>query len=383
MKKKLFVHIGMPKAGSTALQEFLYMNREVLEDMGLLYPDPRQLEQFSRKPQMMKGHHIVPMYLTGFFWAHFPKKNGITSDQIFTFIRNQISASPAQKVLLSSEACWFMLNRPDVVKEFVNAFSDFDLKIIAYLRRQDDHIQSGYNECIKSSFYTMNVDEFIEDRFLDPSNKYYSHLMLWVNTIGYNNITVRIYEKRCLINGSIFDDLLAQCGIELNKELKLPKKDANPRLSLDALIFQRIVNIICADKAVKQEFSSLLLAYSESNDRETTRAFGISNLLDQKQRDRINKWYSEENELLSSVFLTQSQKEAYQQSKTSGGSGNQHLSSEKIYEITNYIENQNPDLINILFLQLNQPGNRLITDISYYRVLKNTIESCLLKRNLI
>jgi len=37
-KKKIILHIGLPKTGSTALQQFLYMSREALLRRGVLYP---------------------------------------------------------------------------------------------------------------------------------------------------------------------------------------------------------------------------------------------------------------------------------------------------------------------------------------------------------
>lgn len=38
MKPTLFLHIGRPKTGSTALQHFLMKNRQRLLDNGILYP---------------------------------------------------------------------------------------------------------------------------------------------------------------------------------------------------------------------------------------------------------------------------------------------------------------------------------------------------------
>jgi hypothetical protein len=349
MRKTLYVHLGMPKAGSTALQDFLYMNRELLERTGLLYPDPRALEQFSRDPQKMTGHHIVPMYLTGFFWAYYPKKEGIEAADIFRFIKQQIAESTAQKVLLSSEACWFMLNRQDVVNEFADAFSDFDLKVIAYLRSQDDHIQSGYNECIKSSFYTMTVDEFIEDRFHDPSNHYYTHLMLWVNAIGYENVLTRLYDKNSLINGSIFQDLLAQCGYVWDQELRLPEKDANPRLSLNALMFQRCINLLFSDHLIRGEFSKILMQWSAEDDGGSAKAFVPHSLLTSDQRKKILDYYESENKMLIKELLSPHEGFGFAREKANLQEHYPGLTLEKVVEIIRFIHSRKPDLFFTLF----------------------------------
>ena len=348
MRKTLYVHLGMPKAGSTALQEFLFTNRALLEKTGLLYPDPRALEQFSREPQKMTGHHMVPMYMTGFFWASFPKKEGHEAADVFRFIKQQIATSKAPKVLLSSEAFWFMLNRQDVVIAFAEAFSDFDLKVIAYLRRQDDHIQSGYNECVKSSFYTMTVDEFIEDRFLDPSNHYYTHLMHWANAIGRENVQARIYDKNCLINNSIFEDLLEHCGYKWNKELKLREKDANPRMSLNALMFQRCINLLFIEHKIREEFSEILMHWSVTEDEGSTRAFTPQSLLTPDQRNKILNKYAIENGLLSEEFLGPPEGLCFLNKTDDFPDHYPGLALEKVVDIIRFIHKTKPELLYIL-----------------------------------
>ncbi len=361
MRKTLYVHLGMPKAGSTALQEFLYMNRGLLEQTGLLYPDPRALEQFSRDPQKMSGHHIVPMYLTGFFWASFPKKEGVDAADVIRFIKLQIAESTAPKALLSSEACWFMLNRQDVVNSFADAFSDFNLKVIVYLRRQDDHIQSGYNECIKSSFYTMTVDEFIEDRFHDPSNQYYTHLMYWANAIGRENILTRLYDKSCLINGSIFEDLLAQCGYGWNQELHLPEKDANPRMSLNALMFQRCINLLFGEKKIREDFSKHMMQFSVFEDRESAKAFMAKSLLTPGQRKKILNHYESENKMLVKELLKPPDGLCFSCEKPNLHAHYPGLTLEKVVEIIRFIHSRQPELL----VSLSQASN-------IYHSLSNT-----------
>ena len=39
-KKTIYLHIGVSKTGTTSIQRFLYKNRELLKDKGILYPCP-------------------------------------------------------------------------------------------------------------------------------------------------------------------------------------------------------------------------------------------------------------------------------------------------------------------------------------------------------
>lgn len=53
--KKLFIHIGMPKCGSTTLQEFCTANRETLRHKGCLYPVP--LNGLSQHAELTLCYH--------------------------------------------------------------------------------------------------------------------------------------------------------------------------------------------------------------------------------------------------------------------------------------------------------------------------------------
>lgn len=40
MKKRLYIHIGFPKTGSSAIQSFLLTNQKILKEHGIFYPAP-------------------------------------------------------------------------------------------------------------------------------------------------------------------------------------------------------------------------------------------------------------------------------------------------------------------------------------------------------
>jgi len=39
MKRSLYIHIGTHKTGSTAIQSFLTLNKNIMQEFGVLYPN--------------------------------------------------------------------------------------------------------------------------------------------------------------------------------------------------------------------------------------------------------------------------------------------------------------------------------------------------------
>ena len=57
MKKKLYLHIGMGKTGTTALQDFFAHNRQALGEMGISYPE---------RGTMSNAHHLLSPHIPRF-----------------------------------------------------------------------------------------------------------------------------------------------------------------------------------------------------------------------------------------------------------------------------------------------------------------------------
>ena len=121
----------------------------------------------------------------------------------------------------------------------------FLVKIIYYVRRQDEQLESRYNQRCKMQ--QLRLEKTFDDFFRDgsfPINEldYYSLLLPWKETFGKDNIIVRVYEKEQLPNG-IFHDFLNAVGLELDERYELPKTMVNPSLNWDLVEIIRLCNI--------------------------------------------------------------------------------------------------------------------------------------------
>ena len=55
--KTLYLHIGMPKTGTTSIQTFCELNRELLKEMGYWYPE--SIHKYKNVSIRRNGHFLV------------------------------------------------------------------------------------------------------------------------------------------------------------------------------------------------------------------------------------------------------------------------------------------------------------------------------------
>ncbi|QXD16183.1 hypothetical protein GQ464_004310 [Rhodocaloribacter litoris] len=79
--KKVFVHAGTHKTGSTSLQVFLAKTQVLLAEQGVLYPRSGRPD---RKGVVSAGHHELAWSLLG--------KHGVKTDEAWHQLANELEA---------------------------------------------------------------------------------------------------------------------------------------------------------------------------------------------------------------------------------------------------------------------------------------------------
>lgn len=204
MKRKLILHIGMHKTGTTAIQNFFERNRQSnLEDYKLYYP------RTDRKPLAEEPRHF---FLSAAVTQHRlqPKAAASTPSpqQVVKQIAEEIYATPAETALLSTEG--LSMPWPEIAEEYA-AFSEyFDVEVLAILRRQDLFAESLHSQLIRKQRETRSLIEFINSTDIQRRLDYRSMLAWWEAAFGTRAIHVMLFEEPMLQRGlieSIFDRL--------------------------------------------------------------------------------------------------------------------------------------------------------------------------------
>jgi len=202
MKKKLYLHIGQYKTGSTSLQEFLAANRDVLLKSGYLYP-----KSFVRD----SAHYILDDLLRLEYLSKSSKAD-------LSELLSELSSSNHDALIISCEALSgnvldFNVEQTIYIwNRIVGIFSDYEVIPIVYIRRQDDAIESRIIESIKGRVHNtlIDVDVFLKNDSVLNYNYFLSQLS---EVFGKTSIRLRIYNRNILIGADIAKDFIDLCGI--------------------------------------------------------------------------------------------------------------------------------------------------------------------------
>ncbi len=207
--KNIYLHIGVPKTASTTIQQGLYKNEIELEKINYLFP----------KAGREKNNHKNIFFEICSFPSHQVKFNpeiGTLKD-----LAKEIRNSELPNVIISAEH--FALLTEGEIALMHKALGQFSTKVIVYVRRQDQVIQSGWIQNTKRYVINKSLDQNIDDEISNEQTIYhYDNLLAnWAKYFGVENINVRVFE-RSQLSGHIFTDFLNACNIEDTSAFTLP-----------------------------------------------------------------------------------------------------------------------------------------------------------------
>ncbi|MBN2513715.1 MAG: hypothetical protein JXB18_12325 [Sedimentisphaerales bacterium] len=286
-KRKLYLHIGAGKTGTSALQQFFFQNRAVLESHHILYPEIG-IHQFA--------HHglATSCYEPKERQFFMPDSNILPLEDYL----EQVIALDGD-VLLSSEYLWHGRH----AFKLVSLCEHFDVKIIAYVRRQDDLLMSRYNQHMKVTGEPFqNVLYYLPK--VEHAMNYELVLGRWEKQFGREAIVVRPYEKQQFYGQSLFGDFLHHVlGLDLTADYQLPKKDINPRLSRDAMTFMHIVYGLGLGGDVRDRLVGALLKYSTTLGQESEVQSDKHGMLSPRERLSVIEKYARINETVARLYM--------------------------------------------------------------------------------
>ena len=192
----VYLHIGNPKTGTSAIQYFFYKHRKAFLKQSLLYPTCGE-----RNGKEMFAHiNLAEALIKERDTEDVEDKHRAKIDEWET-IYQEINALSPGFVLISAE------NLAKLTFEEIawvkNYLSDFTVKIIIYLRRQDKFLLSSYSQQVKLIRYLGSVKEYYTE--FKGRCDYYRLLESWRRVFGRENIIVRIFEPSQFKNGVIGD----------------------------------------------------------------------------------------------------------------------------------------------------------------------------------
>ncbi len=214
MKKTAYIHLGLPKTGTTAMQSAL----QYLFDQG-------ELDKYD-----MQFHHKSTWSYIFDYWIN--RDDDYFIEQLHKDIQ-RYSKLGEKNVIFSNEALTvssvdqFNSVSDALLGVLAKAFSAYNIKIIIYLRRQDIFYESLALEKIKIARY---IDEPLKD-FVKTDFDYKKLLDSCTETFGKENLIIRVYDRNSFYKKDAISDFLNILGFDedIHKhEFNVP---SNPSLS--------------------------------------------------------------------------------------------------------------------------------------------------------
>jgi len=300
VNKKVYIHIGTHKTGSTSIQQFLYANRDRLKEFEYDYPDVGigQGAHHRLSAQLVKQHNL----------SIFQKNDSDRDFEIGKFprwlkLKNYIEASESPNFIISSEE-FEWLTAPEAIPELLGKY---DYKIILNLRRQDAYLESLYQTFVKSSQRRMKITiRQWSDRVLS-NLQYHNYLRLverWADVFGKANMMVGVFEDE--VDKGLEKGFLERIGIENVEESKLQFLDEKwlmvQRQGMDSrcLEFLRLCN---AQPFGKEKHSAILSALMEVSREFKEQGLFSKALFTQKRRWEIMNSVAVSNESLREHYF--------------------------------------------------------------------------------
>lgn len=239
MKKKIYLHIGQPKTGTSSIQVFLAKNAEKLKQHGYLYPELESLED-ARKGEITSGNMgYISRTLLPELHGEFPPGSDYKVE--LKKLISSIEKVECDNVILSSE---FLCVLPATsLFNLANALKDYEVKIVIYLRAQEQFIQSVYAQRVKVHQEARSPLEFIEYLIKhDPHIDYYTLIGRFGDIFGKDSLIIRIYEREQLINHDLVEDFLDAIGVSDRSDFVFDKRGVNKTHNKYVILLQRLVN---------------------------------------------------------------------------------------------------------------------------------------------
>ena len=178
MKKTLYIHIGLPKTGTTALQSTFRDCKDKLKEEKINFIN---FDSYAREIRL-----------------------GKLPDSLDFFRNLDAKMKENEKAFLSSEfltgmdsVSFALVPVKDIAQNlYETAGKYFDIKIILYLRRIDLWIESMYTQYVSDGGF-LRFEEFIKEHNLKKFS-YKSIIEPYEKVFGSENMILRIYDKKHL-----------------------------------------------------------------------------------------------------------------------------------------------------------------------------------------
>ncbi|WP_170764457.1 hypothetical protein [Ruegeria lacuscaerulensis] len=204
----LWLHLGMPKTGTTALQGYVRKNTAQLADVGLRYLESgrRRLEGSGR---LAISHNIIAFHIN---------QTNQPVDPFRELMAVEYDKHRDQNCLVSSEM-FYSCDLPRLAQVFAEVPSR-ELRITFYCRRYSDFFEADYKQRAKNGRLSGGASDFIRNRLASikaqPEGLSFSSKVAQIRQ-AFPGVTVvpMLYERSEMVRGHVVEDFMSRIEVPL------------------------------------------------------------------------------------------------------------------------------------------------------------------------
>jgi hypothetical protein len=191
-ERRLIIHAGFHKSGTTALQEAFDAQSEELKAAGIVYPNIGR-----------KAHHRIAWALTGRAWGWSKRGGEKTSRKHWEQLAKSINSSKAETILISSE--FFSELKGDSIRTIFSEIKERKIEVIFTVRPLVKLLSSSYQQYLKygtKSDYTSWLHSVLDnpgESKINPTfwmRHFHGRVVArWVDVFGAKSVTVIIVDE--------------------------------------------------------------------------------------------------------------------------------------------------------------------------------------------
>lgn len=318
----LILHIGPPKSGTSALQNFFLKNRDYLRKKNIFYP-----VHGLDKNGISGGHSQLAIALM---------ENRIEDAEKLFELWSSEAKMLKHTLLLSSESFF------NIAKKMEPLLKNKKVLVVAYHRKISEYIVSVHNQLVKRHYSTQSLSNYV-DSILSNSNatinlvnKSFSKIYEeWESMVDNENLIVRSYKKENFLDGKIEKDFINRIGLAFNGFI-LNNKKINISYTNDALELKRIINSVLDKTSIFNHRIDLSLqAYSEKQKRSI--ALLNDNSIDENLFLKLDFAFAKEEELIHDKYIKNSIFSQQIYNIKNGASSQIHIDTKSLQEVWTFL----------------------------------------------
>ncbi|MEQ8897680.1 MAG: hypothetical protein RID23_11345 [Roseovarius sp.] len=219
--RKLWLHIGTPKTGSTAIQRYARSRQPYLASKSVDFLIRGRRGSYNDLGVQLRGGQRTEAQKTG------------------TEIRRKIAESPAETLVLTSEM--FTGSDPAMLREVLALEEPFETRILGYFRRQDRYLESSYKQKMKTGKVKPGFQNYV-DKFGTKGGEYRRIIAGWDDAWPDAEFIFRRFDPAAFPKGDVVHDFMGLLGLDIEADGKPPSDEAaNPTPSIDLLDLMQLV----------------------------------------------------------------------------------------------------------------------------------------------